>query len=203
MPFKKRGPPSDVAPLLEVFHDWWNLFVSTTNSNSLPVQKSFAKAISCGNWDFEDEEIYSSKLENIFALSDEVLSNSDILRLDPPSRSSTNLSNSTASLDDEETTDEPEKAQLSTILSAGLTMNRRRMFISNEKDMGLAPWDAEQGDIICVLLGCRFPVVLRPRGPSDNYYVLVGEAYIEGFMDGEAILGLEEGYFELNTFEIH
>ena len=133
-----------------------------------------------------------------------MLSNSDILRLDPPSRSSTNLSNSTASLlDDEETTDEPEKAQFSTILSAGLTMNRRRMFISKEKAVGLAPWDAEQGDIICVLLGCRFPVVLRPRGPSDNYYVLVGEAYIEGFMDGEAILGLEEGYFELNTFEIH
>jgi hypothetical protein len=204
MPFKKRGPPSDVAPLLEVFHDWWNLFVSTTNSGSLSAQKSFAKAISCGNWEFQDEEIYSSKLENIFALSDEVLSNSDILRLDPPSRSSTNLSNSTASLlDDEETTDEPEKAQFSTILSAGLTMNRRRMFISKEKTVGLAPWDAEQGDIICVLLGCRFPVVLRPRGPSDNYYVLVGEAYIEGFMDGEAIVGLEEGYFSLNTFEIH
>ena len=138
-----------------------------------------------------------------------MLSNSDILRLDPPSRSSTNnsmsMSNSTSSLvDDEEGEggDQPEKSQLSTILSAGLTMNRRRMFISMKGAVGLAPWDAEKGDIICVLLGCRFPVVLRPMGPSGNYYVLVGEAYVEGFMDGEAIVGLEEGYFELNNFEI-
>ena len=55
--------------------------------------------------------------------------------------------------------------------------------------LGIAPSGAQEGDILCVLLGCSVPVVLRPLDKSDPRcgYKLVGEAYIHGVMDGEAL----------------
>ncbi len=79
-------------------------------------------------------------------------------------------------------------------------MNRRRMFLSRSGLVGLAPWNAVEGDIICVLLGCRSPVVLRRE---KGHYVLIGETYVDEFMDGSAMVGLREGEFYLETFEIH
>ncbi|OCK74488.1 hypothetical protein K432DRAFT_262851, partial [Lepidopterella palustris CBS 459.81] len=54
---------------------------------------------------------------------------------------------------------------------------------------GLAPKDCEAGDIVCILLGCSVPVVLkRVKGHREiSVYQLVGEAYIHGMMDGEAV----------------
>jgi hypothetical protein len=203
MPYKKRGPPSEVVPLLEVFHDWWNTFVASF-SNSLSSQVRFARAISCGSWSFEREEEYAAKLEAVFALSDQLLSDSDMLRLDPPSRSST-MASSIASLVDEEEDmvsgqDEGEKERLSAVLEAGLMMNRRRLFLSRSDLVGLAHWNAAEGDLVCVLLGCRYPVVLRKE---RGHYVLIGEAYIDEYMNGEAMKGLKNGQFAFETFEIH
>jgi hypothetical protein len=45
---------------------------------------------------------------------------------------------------------------------------------------------AQQGDLVCVLFGCSVPVVLR-RLDEDNSYTFIGECYLHGFMDGEAI----------------
>jgi hypothetical protein len=204
MPYKKHGTPSEIIPLLEVFHDWWNTFVASY-SNSLSAQTRFARAISCGSWEFESEEEYAAKLEAIFALSDRLLSDSDMLRLDPPSRPSS-MANSVASLVEEEEDslavgeNDEEKERLSAVLEAGSMMNRRRLFLSTSGFIGLAPWDAKEGDFVCVLLGCRFPVVLRRE---ERNYVLIGEAYIDGFMNGGAMEGLRDGEFVLKTFEIH
>jgi hypothetical protein len=55
---------------------------------------------------------------------------------------------------------------------------------------GLAPESAKTRDIICILLGCSVPVILREhRVSSDHYFELIGEAYISGMMDGEALGG--------------
>jgi hypothetical protein len=203
MPYKKRGrrPPGEVAPALEVFHDWWNIFVAT-HSSSLSSQARFARAISCGSWDFDYEDEYTAKLEAIFALSDQLLSDSDMLRLDPPSRSSTMASSVTSLLEEEEEMlgSDEEKTRLSAVLEAGLTMNRRRFFLSSSGLVGLAPWNAADGDVVCVLLGCRSPVVLRRQ---EDHYILIGEAYLDEYMNGEAIIGLRDGEFMLGTFEIH
>jgi hypothetical protein len=40
--------------------------------------------------------------------------------------------------------------------------------------------------MICVLYGCSVPVILRKREDQD-YYEFVGECYLHGFMDAEAI----------------
>ena len=96
--------------------------------------------------------------------------------------------------------EEEEKTRLSAVLEAGLMMNRRRLFISESGKVGLAPWNAAEGDLVCVLLGCRSPVVLRRE---QGYYVLVGEAYVEELMQGDAVEGLKSENYLLESFELH
>jgi hypothetical protein len=200
MPFKQKGAPKNVEPALHAFHDWWNLFAASfPNSSSLSAQAAFGRAISCGNWMFK-EGLYENKLRAIFEHSGSLLVDDDVLRIDTPPNPS--LAGSVTSLVEgnedveEEVTD---KEQHATIINAASTMNRRRLFISSSV-LGLAPWNAAVGDLICVLLGCRFPVVLRP---IEGGFRLVGEAYVDKFMNGEAIVALQEGKFRLDTFQIH
>lgn len=79
----------------------------------------------------------------------------------------------------------------------------RRFILSEEKSfpdsagrlikkrlLGLAPESVKPRDIICVILGCSVPVILRERKlPTGDYFELIGEAYISGMMDGEALSG--------------
>ncbi|ERF68172.1 hypothetical protein EPUS_05253 [Endocarpon pusillum Z07020] len=108
----------------------------------------------------------------------------------------------------------------------------KRSLISTSREhfLGLAPSKAREGDLICILYGCSVPVVLRrkhrtasedipiypttgtatnedivPRVRSnkrDHYYEFIGECYIHGMMDGEAlrhqrIRELQQQEFEL------
>jgi hypothetical protein len=52
---------------------------------------------------------------------------------------------------------------------------------------GLAPKEAEDGDLVCILFGCTVPVILRPI-EDLGLYKLIGEAYVHGVMDGEAMV---------------
>ncbi|KAI1457590.1 heterokaryon incompatibility protein-domain-containing protein [Annulohypoxylon moriforme] len=55
---------------------------------------------------------------------------------------------------------------------------------------GLCPPKTKVGDFICILYGCSVPVILR-EGP-DGTMELVGEAYVHGKMDGEALEEFQE-----------
>jgi len=79
-------------------------------------------------------------------------------------------------------------------------IRRRRLFISNSELIGMGPDSAEPGDIICILLGCSTPVILRPQ---DDHYIFLGEAYVHGYMYGKGMDELAEGKFQLESFEIH
>jgi hypothetical protein len=59
---------------------------------------------------------------------------------------------------------------------------------------GLVPRNARVGDRICILYGCSVPVVLRKHEISDKecYWKLIGDAYVHGVMDGEAIRGVSD-----------
>ena len=63
----------------------------------------------------------------------------------------------------------------------------RAFFRTRNGYIGLAPSSIKSGDQACVVLGCRSPLILRPT--DDQRYMLVGECYVDGFMDGEALLG--------------
>lgn len=75
-----------------------------------------------------------------------------------------------------------------------------RSFVRSDRGyLCLAPGETEPGDHICVLLGGHVLYVLRPAGESFH---LVGECYVHGFMDGQAMDLLRNGTCELQRFVI-
>jgi hypothetical protein len=52
---------------------------------------------------------------------------------------------------------------------------------------GLPPPKAERGDVICILYGCSVPAVLSSRSEIPGSWELVGECFVYGMMDGEAM----------------
>jgi hypothetical protein len=59
--------------------------------------------------------------------------------------------------------------------------------------LGLAPMTSQEGDGIWILRGARVPFVLRSLGNGN--YLVIGEAYIHGFMNGEIFTrdGVDQG----------
>ncbi|KAK3368799.1 heterokaryon incompatibility protein-domain-containing protein [Podospora didyma] len=85
--------------------------------------------------------------------------------------------------------------------------NKERRFMLTEGGyLGWAPdnlsghdeaHSVRPGDFIAIMLGCSAPLVIRPCGAT---FEVLGEAYIEGFMDGEATCLLDEGHFHVEQF---
>ncbi len=67
--------------------------------------------------------------------------------------------------------------------------NRRFLVSKDNKWIGLAPTAAEQNDVLVILHGCSVPVALRPVEEDGKVagWLLVGECYVHGMMDGEAM----------------
>ncbi|KAJ6782128.1 hypothetical protein PWT90_09900 [Aphanocladium album] len=76
------------------------------------------------------------------------------------------------------------------LLNAG-----RRVFRTKGGHVGMGPGDMQAGDAVVVLYGLSTPLVLREETKSDEW-TLVGEAYCDGVMDGEAV-GVNEREFVL------
>ena len=76
----------------------------------------------------------------------------------------------------------------------------RAMFVTSKGFIGLAPWNAQQGDVISVLLGGCTPFILR-QTPRTEQYSLVGEVYVYGIMGGELFSG-EMGHPRMRAFDI-
>ena len=76
-------------------------------------------------------------------------------------------------------------------------INRRRVFCLYEGFLGLGPNSLQEEDIVCVLYDARQPFILRKI--DDCTFRFIGECYLHGIMDGEA---LEEGQKRTQTFVI-
>lgn len=66
---------------------------------------------------------------------------------------------------------------------AGTKLHRRRPFRSGRGYLGLGPSVAAAGDSVWVIPGADAPFILRPM--ADGSFLVVGEAYAHGIMDGE------------------
>jgi hypothetical protein len=55
------------------------------------------------------------------------------------------------------------------------------------------------GDKIAIIFGCSTPIVIRPHGA---FFQVLGESYIQGIMDGEALGFLESGQREAQNFTL-
>lgn len=82
--------------------------------------------------------------------------------------------------------------------------NRKLLESDNENLFGLAPTDAEPGDVIAVLFGCSVPVILREHRQEGGkkHFQFIGESYIHGKMMGEAMSGVKESSPAVEEFNI-
>ncbi|KJJ30362.1 hypothetical protein AFLA70_289g001570 [Aspergillus flavus AF70] len=69
----------------------------------------------------------------------------------------------------------------------------RLLYRTKRGYLGLGPWSVQPGDEVWVIAGARMPFVLRKPSSDDSSRTerrsLVGETYVHGIMDGEAISG--------------
>ena len=63
----------------------------------------------------------------------------------------------------------------------------------------LAPEETEVSDIVCVLLDCDIPVILRQ---VDDHHAFVGACYVDRYMDGRAMDEMEAGGHVVKEFDI-
>jgi hypothetical protein len=77
----------------------------------------------------------------------------------------------------------------------------RAVFHTKDGHLGLGPARTQPGDILAILYGCQYPVVMRPL-PTPGEYTFLECAYVYGIMDGEAVrrhkeLGREDDIFRI------
>ncbi|GME28878.1 uncharacterized protein K452DRAFT_353118 [Neofusicoccum parvum] len=64
-------------------------------------------------------------------------------------------------------------------------MRSRRMGTTEKGYLGLLPRQTKPGDVVCILLGCNVPFIIRKA--DKGMYRLVGECYVHGIMEGEVV----------------
>jgi hypothetical protein len=89
------------------------------------------------------------------------------------------------------------------VQNAAVYLWDRRFFVSPRRGiMELVPYTVEQDHMLCLPLGCSRTVVLRPFGNGECYRLL-GDAYVDGLMYGEAMDLLRNGALEVEEFLVH
>lgn len=90
----------------------------------------------------------------------------------------------------------------------GVATADRVLCVTERGYLGLVPSASKSGDTVAVLFGGYTPFVLREweepaLGSMDNgrRWQVVGECYIHGFMDGEALDGLDRDGTEVRSEE--
>jgi len=82
--------------------------------------------------------------------------------------------------------------------SALRSLDHRALITTRTGYLGLAPVAAHPGDVLAILFGCGWPVVLRPC--DDGLYQVIGECYIHGLMHGEILEQHRDGHVSERKF---
>lgn len=78
-------------------------------------------------------------------------------------------------------------------------VQRRAFFITESGYMGLGPLGMRQGDIVSVILGASTPLLIRDE---NEYHRLVGQCFVWGLMDGEAVMDRLGTEMEYDVFRL-
>lgn len=91
---------------------------------------------------------------------------------------------------------------LSTVSRSYESNFNRSIFETSNGLLGVGPHGMQAEDLVCVLLNCRMPAILRKVG---SHYLFVGSCFVLGLMDGEALMPGPLGYFhncDVRIFDI-
>jgi len=82
---------------------------------------------------------------------------------------------------------------------AMLNLKCFRFFLTSERRLGMCLPETRNNDIVCVLKGSEYPIILRR---SSEGYINVGKCFVFGMMDGEMAKLVEEKRLESEEFII-
>ena len=82
---------------------------------------------------------------------------------------------------------------------AGNFCLHRTFIITVHGHIGLGPVGAQPGDLVAVLFGGGVPYILREQ---ERGWLFVGESYIDGLMNGEAVQAWQRGELTEEIFEL-
>jgi hypothetical protein len=75
----------------------------------------------------------------------------------------------------------------------------RRYFSTKNGRVGIGPASALPGDLVCVFFSGPTPYIIRPS-ESGSAYRFLGECYVHGLMDSEALGMMDQGVMQATTF---
>ncbi|TWU75343.1 hypothetical protein ED733_006948 [Metarhizium rileyi] len=75
----------------------------------------------------------------------------------------------------------------------------RCFIVTSTGNIGLGPSDTRVGDCVSVILGGGVPYIIRSLGSGWSF---VGESYLEGYMNGEALQDCEKGFAKEEILDI-
>lgn len=74
----------------------------------------------------------------------------------------------------------------------------RSFILTREGRMGLAVRGVSNGDLVIIAKDCDVPLIVRKR--TDHGFKFIGEAYVHGIMDGEAVSQASNQGFKVEKF---
>lgn len=81
-------------------------------------------------------------------------------------------------------------------------LTNKRFYYTEKGYIGFGSIDIQKGDVVCLIFGANSPFVLRKV--HEDQYILVGEAYCDGIMDGEFLESNPKGrMFDLTSIMVN
>jgi hypothetical protein len=78
------------------------------------------------------------------------------------------------------------KRMLAFVGSIEAKVSGRKLFLTGNKFVGMGPHSIQADDQIWLIRDSKTPLILRPKS-GTQHFLLVGEAYLHGFMHGEML----------------
>ncbi|KAE8451760.1 hypothetical protein EG329_003217 [Mollisiaceae sp. DMI_Dod_QoI] len=205
---------SDFELVFGILYEWWTIYFSTGGKEIVEGKNSFINIIKCNDW-YRPLHLANKTpiLKGLVTHEEREKRWKEQLNVVKTSAvKSLNVVMSVYRLDDVTPLLGPEMEGIDPMMVSyaerivslvTLTSTNRRFMVAG-KHYGLAPFCAEVGDVVVVVLGSPVPIVLRESAPSmGGGYLNIGDAYLNGIMDEEAVMDLERGIGIVEEFVIH
>jgi hypothetical protein len=190
------GDEFTFAPIFDAIYDWLVIFLST-GKKVIAGEQGFVNFLSFGAM-YHDDSYTHGEIE---VMERELLGHLKIvLPLYKPDDTTLipRLGKQEAVVDDN-TRREAEMG----VWSPAPYCRKRIAFLVDGVVWGIGPQCTEVGDLVVVMLGCKVPLVLRKRTEDGGGYFNLGDAYIDGFINGEAVKDFEDGGRRSEIFELY
>lgn len=187
--FNDNGPA-----VVRTFHAWRKLLTEIPEHTTYRRQEAFARCLLIRSLRDAEchpntrEETYRALLGNFASVSTRLCPE---IALDPLLQEfmKSKFSNNP---------DEHEAWAPGWMLSCVAYMWDRRFFTTSSLAMGLGPEGMAENDVVCIPLGGTLPLILHPE--NDGSFRMVGSAYIDLFMHGEALTLWKTGQYKMEQF---